>query len=83
MKNILGKKKDKHKCNFFDIGYGQLDFGKYSQAAQACTDLCILEYDLGKVCGKIIWMTSSNILNLWVEKYFGFKKKNNLLKNHF
>ena len=37
---------------FFDIGYGQLDFRMYSQAAQGGTALRLLEYYLDKVCGK-------------------------------
>ena len=42
----------KRNAFLFDIGYGQLDFGMYSQATQAYTDLSLLEYHLSKACGK-------------------------------
>ena len=37
---------------FFDIGYGQLVFRMYSQAARGETALRLLEQYLDKVCGK-------------------------------
>ena len=47
-----------------------LVFRIYSQAAQACTDLRILEYDLGKVYGKN-YLDDDSLLN----KQCGLKKK--------
>ena len=51
-------------------------FRMYSQAAQACTDLCLLEYHLGKVCGKnYLDDESLYIKNVGSKNILGLKKK--------
>ena len=65
----------KKEMQFFDIGYGQLDFRMYSQAAQAHTAPCLLEYHWGKVCGKIFGWRVAIYKICELKKYLILKKR--------
>ena len=48
--------------HFFGIGYGQLNFGMYSQEAHMRTSLRFLEYHLGNVFRKN-YLDNDSLLN--------------------